>query len=323
MHIPWGAVRLFLVAAEERSLSRAAKVLRVTQPTVSRQLAELESEVGEPLFVRSVEGVSLTVVGERLLEPARRMAEAFGEFARVSSGARAVPRGWVRITAPPGIAFEVLAPFAARARELLPEVTLDVLSTVRYVDLVRREADLALRAQRPNTRDLVCLASLEEPVAAYATRAYAAALPRGFTLLDVDWVCWPSTHAELAPNPQLAARIPDFQPGFASDDFLVQLRAAEAGVGAIVLGRRTSRLALPSTLVELDLDLGKMTSGLHLVCARSSLGVARVRAVADLLARELAASARVARGERSRGGRAAPSSDSARRRSGRLGRAPE
>jgi DNA-binding transcriptional LysR family regulator len=75
----------------------------------------------------------------------------------------------------------------------------------------------------------------------------------------------------------------------ASDDFLVQLRAAEAGVGAIILGDGRSRRALPSPLVPLDLDFGKLTSTTYLVCARSSLDIPRVRAVADLLVADLAA----------------------------------
>jgi DNA-binding transcriptional LysR family regulator len=296
VHVPWDAVHLFVVAAEERSLSRAAKVLGLTQPTVSRRLAELEAEIGEPLFVRSVGGVSLTAAGERLLDPARRMADVFGEVERAASAAAQVgPRGLVRITAPPGIAFELLAPFAVRAREVLPEVKLEVTATVRYVDLVRREADLALRTEIERTRELVVLRSIEEPIAAYATRAYAATLPRGYRIEDIGFIGWPKAQMDLPPNRQLAARIPDFEPVFTSDDFLVQLRAAEAGMGAIILSRRTSRLALSSALVELDVDLGKRMAGLHLVCARSALTIPRVRAVADLLVKELAPNARVTR----------------------------
>ncbi|MFO0742751.1 MAG: hypothetical protein U0270_43155 [Labilithrix sp.] len=85
---------------------------------------------------------------------------------------------------------------------------------------------------------------------------------------------------------------------FASDDFLVQLRAAERGVGAIVLSTKTSALAGAAPLVNLGIDLGPMKAGLHLVCARSSLTIARVRVVADRLVRELAPRARVARAAR-------------------------
>jgi hypothetical protein len=105
----------------------------------------------------------------------------------------------------------------------------------------------------------------------------------------VGWIGWAPPLEHISPNPQLAARIPGFRPVFASDDFLVQLRAAEAGVGAIVLGRFRSRLAPPTPLVEMKLNLGKLTSSLHLVCAPSSLFIPRVRAVGELLARELMA----------------------------------
>lgn len=293
MHIPWSAVELFLAVADSGSFSAAAKRLGVTQPTISRRLADLEAELGETIFARTVDGASLTSFGERLLEPARRMADSARDVDLVASGADTKPRGVVRLTAPPGAAFDLVAPFAAHAREKLPDVRLEVISTINYLDLARREADLGVRVQaldRPSAqRDLVTLASVEFGVAAFATRQYGATLPRGYGMADVGWIGWAPPLEHIPPNPQLAARIPGFRPVFASDDFLVQLRAAEAGVGAIVLGRFRSRLAPPTSLVEMKLDFGKLTSSLHLVCARSSLFIPRVRAVAELLTRELTA----------------------------------
>ena len=290
MHISWNDVELILAVSEAGSLSGAAKALRVTQPTMSRRLAELEAELGEPIFTRTVEGTSLTSFGERLLQPARRMAESAREVDQVAAGADTQPRGVVRLTAPPGVAFDLVAPFAAFAREKLPDVRLEVISTVSYLDLARREADLGLRVQpldRASTqRDLVTIASVQHGVAAYATREYSTKLPRGYGFADVGWIGWAPPFEHISPNPQLAARIPGFRPVFASDDFLVQVRAAEAGVGAILLGQFRSRRALPTTLVSLKLET-KTTSSLHLVCARSSLSIPRVKAVADLLAKEL------------------------------------
>lgn len=74
---------------------------------------------------------------------------------------------------------------------------------------------------------------------------------------------------------------------FTSDDFLVQLRAAEAGVGAVLLARFRSRLAPPTPLVEMKVEFAKVITALHLVAARSSLAIPRVRAVAELLAEEM------------------------------------
>lgn len=291
MNIPWNDVELLLAVAEAGSVSGAARRLRTTQPTVSRRLAELEALLGEPLFARGVDGTTPTSFGERMLPAARRMAEAAGEVERVASGASAAPKGVVRVTAPPGVAYTFLTPLAVRLRALLPEVRLEVAATTSYVDLARREADLALRAQpieRPATqRDLVCLATTTNAVAAFAAPSLAATVPRGASLAEVPWIAWAPPFEHLAPNPQLAKLIPGFEPTFAATDYIVQIRAAEAGVGAILLERTVPRCALPSPLVELPLSLGKITSSLHLLCARSSLVIPRVKAVADVLAREL------------------------------------
>lgn len=289
MDISWDDARLFLAIAEAGSLSGAARRLRIGQPTASRRLAALEDALGYPVFQRSVEGAALTGAGEKLIEPARRMAEWAAELERAAERGDAAPRGVVRLTAPPGLAYDFVAPFARALRSTLPEVDLQVLSSIRYVDLARREADLALRLQPPGQRDLTTLASIETPNAVCASPEYEASLPRGYGLTDVDWIAWAPPLDHLVPNPQLEALVPDFRPAFASDDFLVQWRAAEAGLGAMVLSPMSHRLAPERRLVALDLELGlHANSELHLVCARSALDIPRVRAVAEALMDELA-----------------------------------
>lgn len=304
MHISWTDAELLLAIAEAASLSGAARQLHVTQPTISRRLAELETRLEQPLCQRGVRGVALTAFGQRLLEPARRMAEAARDLQLVAAGADAGLRGAVRLTAAPGIAYDLLAPFAAMLRAQLPEVRLEVIASTGYLDLARREADLALRFELPGrppaAHELSVLATLEQAIAAYATPEYIASLPRGYGVADVGWVGWAPPLENTPPNPQLAALIPGFAPVFASDDYLVQQRAAEAGVGAILLGRSRSRLALPSRLTPLPLQLGVRTVQMQLVCARSSLTIPRVRAVAELLAAELTASPPAERGPRQR-----------------------
>jgi DNA-binding transcriptional LysR family regulator len=292
VHIPWNDVELFLAVAEAGSLSRAAKRLKTTQPTVSRRLAELEASLGEPLFARSVDGAVPTSFGERMLPAARQMAEAAGEVERVASGAAATPTGVVRVTAPPGVAYLFLAPFAGRLRSLLPDVRLEIVATTSYLDLARREADLAIRAEAvdraASQRDLVSLATITSPIAAFGAPSLAAALPANARLADVPWIAWAPPFEDLAPNPQLAKLVPNFAPVFAATDYIVQIRAAEAGVGAIILDRSAFRFSLPSALVELPVSFGKLVASAHLICARSSLSIPRVKAVADALAKELA-----------------------------------
>ncbi len=279
-------MQLFLAVAESGSLTAAARKLRITQPTASRRLLELEASIGESLFVRDVEGAHLTSFGERLLEPARRMAEWAGETERVAARAQTTPRGVVRLTAAPGLAFDFVAPFARYVREKLPDVRLEVISTVQYLDLARREADLALRFGAPKQRDVVSVATMELDVAPYASPSYVARLPKNATIADIDWIAWAPPMDHLSPNPELAAMIPGFRPAFASDDFLVQFRAAQEGLGAIFLGAVRHRFS-ENPLVKIPLHVPLPRSSLHLACARSALDVPRVRAVADLLAREV------------------------------------
>lgn len=292
MNIPWNDIQLVLVVAETGSLSAAARALRITQPTVSRRLAELEAELGEPLFVRTVEGAVPTAFGERLLEPAKRMSEVAAEVAHAAKDADQHPRGVVRISAAPGVAHAFVAPFAALLRTELPDVRLEVVATTRYVDLVRREADIAIRFQSParrdRQRDLEVIADVAHPVAAFGSRSYVATLPRNVAIADVAWIAWCAPFDQLPPNPQLAAAIPGFAPAFAADDFLVQLRAAETGAGALVLTDFVYPRAPPSSLQRIPLDLGVASARTHLVAARAALAVPRIRAVAELAARELA-----------------------------------
>jgi DNA-binding transcriptional LysR family regulator len=283
----WNDVALFLAVADTGSLTAAAAKLRITQPTASRRLLALEASIGEALFVRDVSGAHLTSFGERMLEPSRRMAEWAGEAERVAQRAQTAPRGVVRLTAAPGLAFDFVAPFAAWARAKLPEIRLEVVSTVQYLDLGRREADLALRFSAPKQRDVVSVASVRFDVRAFGSASYAASLPKKPSLADVEWIAWAPPLDHLSPNPELAALVPGFRPSFASDDFLVQFRAAQAGLGAIFLADVRHRFSSEDGLVELPLPLPPQKGELHLACARSALDVPRVRAVADLLVREI------------------------------------
>jgi DNA-binding transcriptional LysR family regulator len=288
MDISWDDARLFLAIAETGSLSEAARRLRVGQPTVSRRLAALEYALGTALFRRSVDGAALTAAGERLVLPAKKMAEWAGELHRAAESADNSPRGMVRVTASPFVSFDFLAPFAAFVAQKHPGLRLEVLSTIQYLDLARGEADLALRSKPPTNTDLKLVYTLEVQSAVMVSRSLKAKLPRKPTLQQIPWVAWSPPFEAVPPNPQLEALIPDFAPVFTADNFLVMLAAVEAGVGAMVLGKHSHRFSRERGLVALDLDLGPYaTSQVHLVCARSALDIPRVRKVSELLVDEL------------------------------------
>jgi DNA-binding transcriptional LysR family regulator len=284
MDISWDDMRIFLAVAETGSVSGAARRLRLGQPTISRRLAEMEQALGARLFARGVGGATLTSAGERLLAPARKMAEWAGEVARAAEAGEAAPQGLVRITASPYVCFDFVAPFAAWLSSQHPTIRIEVLSTTRYLDMARGEADLALRLRRPQGKDLEVLAEVEFDNAAWVSSALAKKLPKHPRPRDVPWVGWAPPFEDLPPQPMLESIIPGFVPAFTSDNFLVNLAAAEAGAGAIVLGRVTHRFSRSRGIVPIDLDLGPAKrGGLYLVCAKTALDIPRVRLVADLL----------------------------------------
>jgi DNA-binding transcriptional LysR family regulator len=291
MDIPWEDVRLFLAVAEAGSVSGAARSLRLGQPTVTRRLQLLEYALGAALFRRSATGAKLTAAGLRLLEPARRMAEWAGEVGRAAEKTSEGPAGLVRVTAAPFVAADLLAPFSVQVAQRHPGLRLEVLSTMNYLDLVRGEADLALRPRKADKDDLVTVHSQEYENAVFVSRQLAAKPPKNATLRDLPWVAWSPPYEALPPNPQLAELMPGYLPAFTSDHFLVMLAAAQAGAGAIVLPR-LHRAGPHSALVPLEVPLGPFSRGtMHLVAARSAMDIPRVRTVAQLLVDALKESA--------------------------------
>ena len=288
MDISWDDAKLFLAIAETGSLSGASRQLKLGQPTVTRRLAALEYTIGAALFRRSVEGASLTTAGERLVGPAKKMAEWAGELHRAAGAHDGAPRGLVRVTSSPFICFDFLAPFAGFLAQKNPGLRLEVLSSVQYLDLARGEADVAMRARPPSNPDLKLVHSMEIESAVFVSKALKAKLPKKVTLQTLPWVAWCPPFDSIPPNPQLEALIPGFTPAFTADHFLVQLAAAEAGLGAMVLGRVSHRFSRDSNLVPLDLNLGPHSKQtLYLVCAKSALDIPRVRRVVELLVEEL------------------------------------
>ncbi|MFT4570395.1 MAG: DNA-binding transcriptional LysR family regulator [Hyphomicrobiaceae bacterium] len=283
MDISWLDAQTFLAVAEAESMSGAARSLALGQPTISRRIAELEGRVGAQLFTRGKTGARLTDEGARLLPAAREMARWAGEFGRLASGAEAEAVGVVRVAAPPGFAFEFLAPLARIAKDRLPGIRLEVLAAVEHLELSRGVADLAMRTRPPGEPELTTIISREVELGVFASPEYAARVPKGATVADLDWITWAFPFEQLPPRPQLERWIPDFEAAFASNDFLVQKAAVTAGLGVMILERGRTLISAGPELVELDVGLPPYTGQWHLVCAKSMTFVPRVKRVADLI----------------------------------------
>ena len=181
----WSALKAFLAAAEAGSFSAAARRLRLSQPTVSRQVAELERDLNARLFVRQARGLVLTPSGEGILELARRMEETAVAVERRLGGEEATAGGLVRITVTEGLAslwlIDRLVPF----RLAHPALALDIRVDNMAVDLARREADIAIRLFRPKQADLVAKRVGNLGFGLYAAASYLARKGEPRTLADL------------------------------------------------------------------------------------------------------------------------------------------
>jgi DNA-binding transcriptional LysR family regulator len=289
MDLQWDDLRIFLAVCDAGSLSGAARRLKVSQPTLSRRIAEMEYGLGEPVFVRKNQGISLTKTGRRLLPAVQGMAQWATEANRSLDAKNSPVSGRVRITAAPAFAFDFLAPFAETLKRKHPQITLEVLASVERMNLSRAEADIALRKRPSDDPDLITLDEVLVPIGAYASRDYARSLRAKYDFRDVDWITWAGEHEMLSPTPELAAKIPEFRPAFTSDDYSVQVAACRAGVGAMILLKTTHRFRRPGELVELKLALPtSLRAPLTIICHKRMADLPKVRIVVDLLRQEFA-----------------------------------
>ena len=168
----WNRARAFLVTAEEGSLAAAARSMGMAQPTLGRQVAALESEIGFDLFTRRGRGLELTPNGIKLLEHVRIMGDAANQFSLSASGKSDVIEGNVSITASELLSTFMLPPMIKALRELEPGIEIEIYSTNEQRDLNRREADIAIRSVRPTQPELIAKRLCSVRGHLYAAKSY-------------------------------------------------------------------------------------------------------------------------------------------------------
>jgi len=146
----WELYRSFLAVIREGSLSGAARALSLTQPTIGRHIDALEAALGVSLFTRSQAGLIASEGARSLIPYAEAMASAADALQRAASGEAEDERGAVRVTASEMIGGEVLPSVLTAFREAHPRVVVELVLSNRAEDLLRREADIAVRMMRPS-----------------------------------------------------------------------------------------------------------------------------------------------------------------------------
>jgi DNA-binding transcriptional LysR family regulator len=172
--IGWELYRSFLGVLKEGSLSGAARALGVAQPTIGRHIAALEKSLGLALFTRSPTGLLPTESALALQTHAESMESTAAALERTAASQGAGVKGVVRITASEVIGVEVLPPLVARLRHEHPDLKIELLLTNRVQDLLRREADIAVRMTHPKQETLIARRIGRIEVGLHATRQYLA-----------------------------------------------------------------------------------------------------------------------------------------------------
>jgi DNA-binding transcriptional LysR family regulator len=141
----WNHARAFFVAGEEGSFSAASRALGIAQPTIGRQVAALEDELGVALFERVGSKLELTSAGVDLMDHVRAMSDAATRVSLAATGRSVSVEGTVCITASELIAAYLLPPIVLRLRAKHPGIDLEIIASNSARDLRRREADIAIR----------------------------------------------------------------------------------------------------------------------------------------------------------------------------------
>lgn len=282
----WSLIRSFLAALDHGSLLSASRVLRSSQPTVGRHIVELESQLGVVLFERTGRGLVPTATALQLAASARDMEAGAHQLARTLAGAQTKTTGTVRLTASVPVAVQLLPPVLACMRLALPGIQIELVSSNQVSNLLRREADIAVRMMRPDQSSLVAKKIGDVALGAYAHRSYLAR--RGPVRKAQDML-----HHDLIGSDLDTSILQGFQAmGFPvtreafvlrSDDFIVQWRAVQAGLG---IGFSASYMAYnePEIVQVLPGVLKIAPLPMWLVVHREIRTNRRIRAVYDFLA---------------------------------------
>jgi DNA-binding transcriptional LysR family regulator len=284
----WSHFRAFLAVLRDGTLSGAARELGLTQPTLGRQIAELERRLGTALFVRSPRGLVPTDAARDIAPHAETMAAAAGSMMRAASGGASEAAGIVRITASEIIGAEVLPSLLAGFRRANPGVTVELVLSNRVEDLLRGEADIAVRMVRPSQQALVARQIGEVRLGLYAHRLYLkhAPAPKSVAALVSD-------HALIGFDQgtpflrQLLTGVPITRNHFAlrTDSDLAYLAAVRAGFGIGFVQQGIARR--DPNLVAILPDAISLPMDMWLVLHEDLRASRRLRLMMDHLAKGL------------------------------------
>lgn len=282
----WDDLRHFLVLAETGSFSGAARALGLDHTTVARRVAALEAALGVRLVDRLPRAVVLTDEGRRIAEISDAMRREAHGVMRAARGMDAGLAGTVRVSAPPAFARHVVVPRVAALRRRHPGIVLELNGDQAFVDLDRREADIAIRLSRPAREGLIGRKLGDLGFGLFAAPEYL------HSRAEAEWefIARDGVPVVLPQDAWLEAYRKERPVAFRGNESGMLLAAARAGVGVALL----PYFVVPpdSGLVELRCAEPLPHREIWMAVHDDLRHAPRVRAVMDFLAEVVAAHAR-------------------------------
>ena len=291
----WDLFQSLHAVLEAGTLSAAARLRGLTQPTLGRHIETLEQRLGSPLFLRSPRGLQPTDLALELKPHLHDMSAAASAAVRDASGAANSLTGAIRITASEMVGVEVLPPMLASFREQHPGVVIELRLSNINDDLSRREADIAVRMSQPSQSSLIAKKVGEVSLGFYATPEYLArhGAPemledlKGHTIIGFD------ASASIRDVPGLNMPVSREMFSFRADSDLAQTAAIRAGFG---IGVCQTGLARRYGLVRVIPNFDFFTMGCWIVMHENLRGSRRMRLMFDHLVEGTTAYIRESRG---------------------------
>ena len=281
----WSLVRSFLAVLEKGSLLAASRHLQLSQPTIGRHVAELESQLGLVLFDRNGRGLLPTEAAYHLADSARIMQSGADQLARNVMGADLGASGTVRITASQPVSCYVLPPLLAQMRLSLPDVQVELVASNEVSNLLRREADIAVRMVQPQQASIIARRVGKVTLRACAHQDYLRrrGVPRQPSdLLAHDLIGGDRNDDTLKGFAAQGLVVGREQFAFRADDLIVVWQAVRAGLGVGFVSEHLIRSdpAVIPVLPKLKIEPLPVWLAVHKEIRTSK----RIRAVYDFLA---------------------------------------
>lgn len=284
----WSLVRSFLAVLEHGSLLAAARQLQSSQPTIGRHVAELESQLGLVLFDRTGRGLVPTEAAHRLVDSSRAMQSGADQLTRSVTDSDRSTSGTVRITASQPVACYVLPPLLAQMRLTLPDIQVELVSSNAVSNLLRREADIAVRMIQPEQATVIARRVGKVALKACAHQDYLRR--RGIPghpsdLLAHDLIGGDRSNETIKGFAAGGIPVTRQQFSFRTDDLIVVWQAVRAGLGIGFVSEHLIRTD-PSVIPLLP-KLKIRPLPVWLVAHKEVRTSKRIRAVFDFLADSL------------------------------------